>query len=248
MSSQIAPATINPQFPYAGIDNNTQGFRDNFAGTQNNFSNAANEINDLINKCVVTAPLIRGNASVSNNLNGLPLSGALLSSFSYATTDHGTLTSSTVEPFDFKQGYIHTVTINGNPATTTVNPANAPTVGFGPLNIQVTVQNTNHNISLASLTNVTPFQVPGYDANTKIINFNAIGTYFFTLSTQDSITWVLTSQNDSSMAESYTPSTSIGVLGDTAGMVAYDASYIYVCSGNYDGVSHIWRRAAATSW
>ncbi len=47
---------------------------------------------------------------------------------------------------------------------------------------------------------------------------------------------------------SKTPASAIGAAGDTAGMVAWDASYIYVCSANYDGSTAIWRRAAIASW
>jgi hypothetical protein len=47
---------------------------------------------------------------------------------------------------------------------------------------------------------------------------------------------------------SRTPASAVGASGDTAGMVAWDASYIYVCSANYDGSTAIWRRAAIASW
>jgi hypothetical protein len=47
---------------------------------------------------------------------------------------------------------------------------------------------------------------------------------------------------------SRTPTSAVGASGDTAGMVAWDASYIYVCAANYDGSTAIWRRAAIASW
>lgn len=47
---------------------------------------------------------------------------------------------------------------------------------------------------------------------------------------------------------SRTPVTAVGAAGDTAGMVAWDASYIYVCTASYDGSTNIWRRAAISSW
>lgn len=47
---------------------------------------------------------------------------------------------------------------------------------------------------------------------------------------------------------SKTPATSKGVAGDKAGMIAWDANYIYVCTANYtDGVANIWKRAAIGS-
>lgn len=47
---------------------------------------------------------------------------------------------------------------------------------------------------------------------------------------------------------SRTPATAVGASGDTAGMVAWDASYIYVCSADYDGSTAIWRRSAVNTW
>ena len=40
------------------------------------------------------------------------------------------------------------------------------------------------------------------------------------------------------------PSNSTGATGDVAGMVAFDASYIYYCTANYDGSTNIWKRVA----
>lgn len=36
------------------------------------------------------------------------------------------------------------------------------------------------------------------------------------------------------------PTTLVGVIGDTAGMYAYDSTYFYYCYANYDGSSTIW--------
>jgi len=40
-----------------------------------------------------------------------------------------------------------------------------------------------------------------------------------------------------------TPGSSIGRIGDTTGMTSIDAGYVYVCVGDYDGVTNIWRRS-----
>jgi hypothetical protein len=56
-------------------------------------------------------------------------------------------------------------------------------------------------------------------------------------------------QDDSvTVAISRTISSSVGAAGDTVGMVAWNASYIYVCTANYDGSTAIWRRATLGSW
>jgi len=51
-----------------------------------------------------------------------------------------------------------------------------------------------------------------------------------------------------SIATAKTPATAIGVAGDTAGMIAWDASYIYVCTADYDGAASVWKRSAITTW
>ena len=58
----------------------------------------------------------------------------------------------------------------------------------------------------------------------------------------------ITVEDDSlTIATSKTPAASIGAVGDTAGMIAWDASYVYVCTANYDGSTPIWNRAAIAS-
>ena len=47
-----------------------------------------------------------------------------------------------------------------------------------------------------------------------------------------------------------TPSSSVGASGDKAGLIAWDANYIYVCVGSHDGSAHIWKRVTLVggSW
>jgi len=52
MSSNIVYTTIDEQFPIAGQDNDSQGFRDNFNIIKENFRNAIIEIEDLQNNAV----------------------------------------------------------------------------------------------------------------------------------------------------------------------------------------------------
>ena len=46
------------------------------------------------------------------------------------------------------------------------------------------------------------------------------------------------------------PVSSRGTAGDKPGMVAYDSTYLYYCSQDYDGVADIWHRIAndTTTW
>jgi len=40
------------------------------------------------------------------------------------------------------------------------------------------------------------------------------------------------------------PASSVGASGDTAGLVTWDANYIYVCTAPHDGSANIWKRVA----
>jgi len=59
---------------------------------------------------------------------------------------------------------------------------------------------------------------------------------------------VVVEDDSVTVAISKTIANSVGSAGDTAGMVAWNSSYIYVCTANYDGSTAIWRRASIGSW
>lgn len=59
---------------------------------------------------------------------------------------------------------------------------------------------------------------------------------------------VVVEDDSVTVAISRTVANSVGSAGDTAGMVAWNSSYIYVCTANYDGSTAIWRRASIGSW
>ena len=54
MTSQINPNPIDNEYPVAGQDNNTQGFRDNFTSIKTNLQYAADEITALQANSVLT--------------------------------------------------------------------------------------------------------------------------------------------------------------------------------------------------
>ena len=67
MTSAINYSTINKDFPVAGQDNDSVGFRNNFAATQLALQTAHNEITALQTNAVLTADLA-ANTPVVNNL------------------------------------------------------------------------------------------------------------------------------------------------------------------------------------
>lgn len=71
MSSNINTNTIDTKYPIAGQDNDTQGFRDNFASIKNNLDIASAEITSLQAKAAVS-PSIIDNPPGSPTSAGVP--------------------------------------------------------------------------------------------------------------------------------------------------------------------------------
>jgi len=86
MTSQINYSAINISYPVAGIDNNSQGFRDNFAAISAALAEAYTEITLLqTNGLDVTQP--------TNNLQGTIFTNGLYSQFNGVFYNAGTIGS-----------------------------------------------------------------------------------------------------------------------------------------------------------
>jgi hypothetical protein len=86
--SSINTNNINVNYPVAGINNSTQGFRDNFTSIKTNLDTAGEEISDLQNKAVVKAAL--NGFEVNNDMANTLISNALTRSFRASTYNLGT--------------------------------------------------------------------------------------------------------------------------------------------------------------
>ena len=70
MASNINTTSINESYPVAGVDNDSQGFRDNFATIKSNFVEAKSNIEDLQDNTAKT--------NANNNFFGNQVTGANL--------------------------------------------------------------------------------------------------------------------------------------------------------------------------
>jgi hypothetical protein len=102
--SDIIAATIDENFPVAGQDNDTQGFRDNFNIIKTGLAVAASEITNLEN---TTAKL-----NEVNNFNGTLISNAEVSRLYSSVLAHPA--SDTALTIDYALGDYHEVTVNNN--------------------------------------------------------------------------------------------------------------------------------------
>jgi hypothetical protein len=122
MTSQIDPNTIDNQYPVAGQDNSTQGFRDNFSFIKVNFQAAKNEITDLQNKVLLKSAL--NDSLLDNNLNGSLLYGAKIQNFSTTQVNIGSVSGAL--PINYAAGHYQIFSID---TSATVSFVGFPGVG-----------------------------------------------------------------------------------------------------------------------
>lgn len=117
MTSQINFDAIDTTFPIAGRDNDTEGFRGNFAATQAALEQARIEITELHTKAVLTAQIGSNTAQV-NNLHGSTLSNGLYSQLSGVVVETGYAVAEE-HPINVDQGPMQVLEINDPDLTLT---------------------------------------------------------------------------------------------------------------------------------
>jgi hypothetical protein len=118
MTSQINPNNINSEYPVAGQDNNTQGFRDNFTNIKVNFQYAETEITNL------QANSISKVSTSVNEFNDSVIYGARLQNTGYIQLNRGNVAPTA--NINYAAGSFQTITANAN---TTLNFTGLPAAG-----------------------------------------------------------------------------------------------------------------------
>ena len=258
MSSQVNPSSINPSYPVPGVNQSSQGFRTNFLAIQNAFAQYVAEMNDVINKAIVSAPLTYGANTAVNNFGGMQNSNLGLFDYALTINQVGSLSSSQFLPLDFESGSVQQVTLTT--ANTVITPVitNFPGLGYSEMVLDITATAVPQYISLANLAssgNVwtnSNSGIAGYNATSGNITITSANIpVIVKLGSLDGQNWTLTQPNSSATARASAPPSSIGAPGDTLGMIAFGGATapgnIYVCIKNYDGFSSIWAAAALSN-
>jgi hypothetical protein len=181
--SNIYTDNINGNYPIAGQDNNSQGFRDNFTSIKNNLTIAKNEIAELQTKAVLVAALNNG-ASLGNDFNYTLVKDMQTQSFAERIVALGTLTGTV--SIDFSAGHVQTLTTSGS---VTLSFTNTPTTsGFnllGRMKVIVNVANTGHTVTLPStviITGVSTTQIAAGVGGVNVITFLTTGNHILDFS------------------------------------------------------------------
>lgn len=178
--SSINPNNINGQYPVAGQDNDSQGFRDNFTNIKNNFTFTKAEIEDLQSKVLVTAPL--DGFALNNDLNGTILRAPQLIEVTEKAVSLGG--SGPAITVNWDEGHFQDFELDANTDLTFGNwPAND--LGYAKLRLMINVSNvgTDNTVTFTDIANFVGLDnVVGGDSATKTINYSIGGRYIYEFS------------------------------------------------------------------
>jgi len=252
--SNINTNNINTNYPVPGVNNSTQGFRDNFTSVKTNLDTAYTEITDLQNKVVVKSALT--GTTVNNDMANTLISNALTRTFRASTYNLGASLTGIVT-INVTLGDVQYGTVTAN---TTLQFTNwAPAGTQSNLQLQFTMSNSSAVITFPSTVKLTGdrgatmlenYAVDGTGNLTMTVPAG-VGQLDYVLSTLDCGTTVsITPINRPRKANQLVIRTplNIGAQGDVAGTTCCDNNFLYICTGNYDGATVIWKRVAIAAY
>jgi len=189
MTSAINPNNIDGQYPVAGQDNNSQGFRDNFTNTKTNFQYAADEITELQNNVLLKSALT--GSTLNNNMGNALISNVQLRGQTSTVVTLGNVTSSTAS-LVFGAGSYQIATTAGNTQLGFSGwPSGAANL-YGTVRLQLTTTAANANItvpaSISANTNASYTSlryIIGRGNGNNYITIANTGTYVFEFSSAD---------------------------------------------------------------
>ena len=181
MASKIVPGNIDANYPTAGQDNSSQGFRDNFNSIKNNFTEAQTEINDLQSN--------KANLNAANDFAGNTITDAELKDNSETVFAHGTTSGSIT--LNHENGHYQTITTSGAITLGFLNmPANNK---LGRIILDITYASTAHTITIPASV-VVSGNVSGGDGSSNTITCPTSGRYLYEFMSPDGGTTVLMHQ------------------------------------------------------
>jgi hypothetical protein len=155
-------------------------------------------------------------------------------------------TTSGAVTINYAEGPYQTITTSGNISLAFTNFSASGTLS--KVRVEITIATVTHTVTLPSSVTLGANTLQGMVNATKVITFDATGTYILEFSTDDAGTTVAV--NDLSRTRtkqdirSISTATDHGQAGDVAGMLVVDSTNIYICTGAFDGSTVIWKKVA----
>lgn len=243
--SAINTNGINVNYPTPGVNNSSQGFRDNFASIKTNLDAAGSEISDLQNKVVVKSAL--NNTTVNNDMANTLISNAAIRNFRSTTYNLGNALSGTVL-IDTSLGDVQYGTVAGNVTLQFGNWAPAGTqsnvelrLNFSNVEASISfpseVVSSNNNFGTTTLENYA--NVAGVATVTVPFDVEQLN---YRLSTVDCGTTVGIEPSNrprqSTQLQKRTP-TPTGFQGDVAGTIALGETYSQISISSTNAADYL---------
>lgn len=247
--SAINTGSIDVSYPTPGVNNSSQGFRDNFTSIKNNLDVASTEITELQNKAIVKSAIT--GVTLNNDMNNTLISNALTLRFRSTTYALGNNLSGAVL-VDLTKGDYQYGTATGNIQLSFGKWAPAGT--SSTVQLLLTVASPSIEILLPPSVTIGTKTLENCTTNTVRVlgslGLDSPSVLHWQFSTIDCGTTIeVTPINRPRKATQLTttvPTSSVGIQGDRAGQIASDSNYIYVCTADWDGSTNIWKRTALT--
>jgi hypothetical protein len=249
--SAINTGSIDVNYPVPGVNNNSQGFRDNFSAIKNNLDTASSELTDLQNKVIVKSAL--NGITLNNDMNNTLISNAQTLRFRASTYPLGTNLSGVVT-VDLTKGDVQYGTATGNISLEFTKWA--PTGTQSNVEVMLTVNSPLIEISLPSAVNMGTSTLENCTSNVVTVlgslGLDTPSVLHWKFSTLDCGTSIevmpINRPRKTTQLTTTVPTSKFGAPGDKAGTIAADSTYIYVCTADYDGTTVIWKRVTLSTW
>lgn len=131
MASNIVDTTIDETYPVAGVDNDSQGFRDNFDIIKTNFVAAKAEITELQTNAILKNKLTSQD-ELDNDFGGNEITNALLKDCAEGVSANGTI--NTLQNVSYLNGVYQTGVVTGD---LTLTLADWPDAGYARMVVEL---------------------------------------------------------------------------------------------------------------
>jgi hypothetical protein len=240
--SAINTSGLNTQYPVAGVNQSSQGFRDNFNNIKQNLDTASNEITDLQNKAILKSALV--GANIDNNMNGTIIRNAQTQGFRGTGVNLGTNVSGAIT-VDTNAADVYFGTITGD--ITLEFSKWAPAGTLSQVRLVVTSSGVG-NITLPAEVDFSRSFIPGIGGSGNTIiapQSNTYPTLDLLFSTEDCGTTIQVKTMNKGSVTQQVQSLAVnplGQVGDVPGSIAFDTAsgQLFVANGPYNGNTNIW--------
>jgi hypothetical protein len=192
MASLVNPFNINGNYPIAGQDNDSQGFRDNFTNIKNNFIFIKQEVEDMQSKVILKSAL--SGSSLDNNFLGSQVKNIQTKNQSETVYDWGEVGGATATEIqlDLALGNIHKLNATGSIKINSVIKNFPAALQYARILLYINISSVTNTLELPSTLTTDTSSIPGLRviASSKLITFTDSGDYIFEFSSVDSGTTV----------------------------------------------------------